>query len=127
MIGARLGLPVEIDERVAEIAFGDWEGRLRDEVGPLDRELFATSHWSPPGGETFDDVLARATSWLDAQIADPHRRVIAVTHGITSRVLRGCYLGLARRETLALEVPHGSICRLMNGQVDRFDCEPLEP
>jgi len=125
-ISARLGLPVDLDERLAEIAFGDWEGQLRDEVAPLHREHFATSDWAPPGGETFDDVLARAGAWLDEQPAEPARRVIAVTHGVTSRVLRGRYVGLARPETLALEAPQGAVYRLANGQVDRFDSEPLE-
>jgi len=125
-ISDRLGLSVDIDERLAEIAFGEWEGQSRDDVAPLHRERFASAEWAPPGGETFDEVLARAKGWLDDLPAEPERRVIAVTHGITSRVLRGCYGGLTRGEALALEVPHGTVFRLRNGQVDRFECEPLE-
>jgi broad specificity phosphatase PhoE len=127
-IAARLGLPVEIDERLAEISFGEWEGRLRDEVAPLHPELFATREWlvSPPGGETFDDVRARASAWLGEQAPEPERRVIAVSHGMTGRVLRGCYAGLSRQETLMLDVPQDAVYRLVNRQIDRFDCEPLE-
>jgi len=127
-VAARLDLPLELDERLAEIAFGDWEGRLHHEVAPTDAEALATREWlvSAPGGETYDEIWARAASFLADQPAEPERQVIAVSHGVTGRVIRGCYGGLSRRETLTQSVPHGAVFRLMNGQVDRFDCEPLE-
>lgn len=127
-IAQRLGVQVEIDERLAEIAFGEWEGRLRDEVAPKHPELFASRDWlvSPPGGESFEEVWARAAGWLGDQPPEPERRVIAVSHGVTGRLIRGAYAGLSRHETLMQEVPQDAVYRLMNGQVDRFDCEPLE-
>jgi probable phosphoglycerate mutase len=127
-ISARLELPVEIDERLSEIAFGEWEGRLRDEVSPQHPELFASRDWlvSPPGGETYEEVWARASGWLAEQLADPQHRVIAVSHGVTGRLVRGAYAGLGRRDTLMQDVPQDAVYRLANGQVDRFDCEPLE-
>ncbi|THD77169.1 MAG: histidine phosphatase family protein [Phenylobacterium sp.] len=127
-IAARLGLPIELDERLAEIAFGEWEGRLRDEVAPQHPEVFATREWlvSPPGGETFDEVWARVSAWLADQPPEPERRVIAVSHGVTGRILRGVYAGLSRQETLMQDVPQDAVFRLIQGQVHRFDCEPLE-
>ena len=127
-IAARLGLGVEIDERLVEIAFGDWEGRLRDEVSPTRPDLFASREWlvSPPGGETYEDVMARVKSWMADLPPEPERRVIAVSHGVTCRLIRGAYAGLSRADTLLQDVPHGAVYRLMGGQVDRFDCEPLE-
>jgi probable phosphoglycerate mutase len=127
-IGARLGLAVEIDERLAEIAFGEWEGRLRDEVAAQHAALFAGREWlvNPPGGETFDEVWARASAWLAEQPAEAERRVIAVSHGVTGRLIRGVYAGLSRNQTLMQDVPQDAVYRLANGQVDRFDCEPLE-
>jgi len=110
-IGARLGLSVGIDDRLAEIAFGEWEGLLRDDVAPKHPELFASREWlvSPPGGETFEDVADRVRSWLADQPPEPERRVIAVSHGVTGRILRGCYAGLTRRETLMQDVPHDAM------------------
>jgi broad specificity phosphatase PhoE len=127
-IGARLGLPVEIDERLAEIAFGDWEGLVRDDVAPQHPELFASREWlvSPPGGETFEDVAGRVRSWLADQPPEPGRRVIAVSHGVTGRILRGCYAGLSRRDALMQDVPQDAVFRLADGQIHRFDCGPLE-
>jgi probable phosphoglycerate mutase len=127
-IASRLDLEVEIDERLIEIAFGDWEGRLRDDVTPRHRELFASRDWlvSPPGGETFEDVWARVSDFLADLPPEPGRRVIAVSHGVSGRLLRGAYGGLSRDETLNQDVPQDAVFRLSAGQIDRFDCEPLE-
>ena len=42
------------------------------------------------------------------------------------RVMRGLYGGLGMEETLALPIPQDAVWRLQNGQVDRFDCEPVD-
>lgn len=127
-VAARLGLEPELDERVSEIAFGEWEGRLRDEVAMQHPELFASREWlvSPPGGETFEDVRARIADFLAELPPEPERKVIVVSHGMAGRVLRGVYAGLSRRQTLDQEVPQDAVYRLMGGQIDRFDCEPIE-
>lgn len=36
------------------------------------------------------------------------------------------YGGVAKADTLALEIPQGAVFRLQNGQIDRFDCESLD-
>lgn len=123
-IAESLGVGVEIDERLVEIAFGDWEGRLRDEVAPQHPELFASREWlvSPPGGETYEQVWARVTAWLGDQPPEPERRIIAVSHGLTGRLLRGAYVGLSRHETLMQDVPQDAVFRLAGGRVARIDC-----
>jgi probable phosphoglycerate mutase len=127
-IAARLGLPLELDERIVEVAFGDWEGRLLAEIMAehggvkLGRELVFGS----PGGETFEAAQARIDSFLAELPPEPERRAIVVCHGVVSRLIRGGYAGLDRQATLMLDVPHGSVYRLADGQVDRFDCEPLD-
>jgi broad specificity phosphatase PhoE len=127
-IADRLDVTIEIDERVSEIAFGDWEGRLRDEVAPQHPEMFASREWlvSPPGGETFEDVWTRISAFMADLAPEPERRVIVVSHGMAGRVLRGVYAGLSRQQTLDQDVPQDAVYRLMDGQIDRFDCEPVE-
>lgn len=127
VIAASLGVTVEIDERLAEIAFGEWEGRLREEVAPQHPELFATPEWlfSPPGGETYEDVRARVVGFLQDLPPEPARRVIAVSHGVTGRVLRGVYAGLSRADTLMQDVPQDAVFRLLGGEIARIDCPPV--
>jgi probable phosphoglycerate mutase len=92
------------------------------------RGLFADRTWffAAPGGETYDDVMARVSDWLYEQVAEPERRLIVVSHGIAGRLLRGAYAGLTPTETLELDVPQDALYRLQAGQLDRFDCEPVE-
>jgi probable phosphoglycerate mutase len=67
-----------------------------------------------PGGESYDHFKQRVSAWL-AALNGP---VIAVSHGITTRMIRGQYLGLSRRESLSLPVPHGVIWRLAGGTIE---------
>jgi len=128
IIGAKLGLTVEFDDRLMELTVGEWEGRLRSDVQREHPELFTDRAWffAAPGGETYDQVMARVSGWLSEQAAESERRLIVVSHGIAGRLLRGAYAGLSPVETLALDVPQDALYRLHAGQLDRFECEPVE-
>jgi probable phosphoglycerate mutase len=128
IIGARLGLPVEFDDRLMELTVGAWEGRLRTDLAREHPALFTDRTWffAAPGGETYDQVMARVGGWLSEQAAEPERRLIVVSHGIAGRLLRGAYAGLSPAETLEQDVPQDAIYRLSGGQIDRLDCEPVE-
>lgn len=120
------GLPVEADPRLAEIRCGSWEGRLRSELTDLDpSQPMMDWIFSAPGGEVYDDVMARARGWLESLTPEPGRRIIAVSHGVWGRLARGAYAGLDRQTTLAQDVPQDAIYRLQNGQIERLDCEPV--
>ncbi|MFT4254890.1 MAG: histidine phosphatase family protein [Caulobacter sp.] len=127
-IAERTGLPLSSDERLLEISVGEWSGRLREDVRRETPELTADPEWAfrSPGGETFEDVAVRVGDWLAGQTPEPERRLIVVSHGIAGRLLRGAYAGLSRADTLAQEAPQDAIHRLMGGQIDRFDCAPVE-
>lgn len=128
IIGERLGLPVETDPRVIEVSFGQWDGRLRDELAAEHPDVFARKDWqfSAPGGETYEDVHARVADWLSSLPAEPERKVIVVSHGGAGRLLRGAFMGLSRQDTWSQEVPQDAVYRLASGAVVRFDCEPAE-
>ena len=122
------GLPVDYDPRLMEIGCGAWEGRLRSELTDIDpaTPMMDWIFGAPGGGETFEDVFGRAQSFLADLPPEPERRVIVVSHGVLGRLMRGAYAGLSREVMLDLDVPQDAIHRLQNGQIDRFDCEPLE-
>ncbi len=81
------------DARLAELDFGDWEGKTWQEVH--DENPDHLSQWSenwveqaPPGGETFQALANRADSWLEEVTALPdEERLVVAAHGGTIRAL----------------------------------------
>lgn len=108
-----------IEPRLQEMTLGIWEGLTRGEVnarwnGVIGSDANAEWWFLAPGGESYDHFRERVRSWL----AEQSGTIIAVSHGITTRMIRGEYLGLSRKDRLALPVPHGVIWRLAGGAVE---------
>jgi broad specificity phosphatase PhoE len=58
----------------------------------------------------------RVVAWL----AEVQGIVIAVSHGLIGRLIRGAYLGLPRREALSLPVPQDIVWRLAERRIEAF-------
>lgn len=123
-----LGAEVEEDRRLMELSWGDWDGRLRSELEAAYPDAFGRSGWAfdAPTGETYEAVCARMADWLASLPPEPERRVIAVSHGVAGRVLRGVYAGLERDRTVDQDVPQDAVYLLSGGTIGRIDCEPLD-
>ncbi|HWD59897.1 MAG TPA: histidine phosphatase family protein [Stellaceae bacterium] len=112
--------PVAFDERLKEISIGDWDGLDRDEIaerspGIFERHAYGEWYFDCPGGETYDGFAGRIAAWLDETRG---RTLIAVAHGIVTRVARGLYAGLPRAEALSLPVSQEAIWRLTDGRIE---------
>jgi alpha-ribazole phosphatase len=64
------GLPVEIDPRLRELHFGEWEGCTwealeRDDGARLSAWMQDWVHVAPPGGESFVDLTTRVLACAD--------------------------------------------------------------
>lgn len=108
-----------VDDRLQEMTLGQWEGLTRNEVnarwnGVVGDDSNAEWWFLAPGGELYEHFKARVSSWLQ----ELHGPVIAVSHGITTRLIRGQYLDLSRKQSLSLPVPHGVIWRLAGGAIE---------
>ena len=105
---------VVLETRLQEINFGDWEGITRNEIQARVPYSMESGKWyfQSPNGENYDKVVQRVRSFLD-DLTDP---AIIVTHGMTSVVLRGLWLGLQQREMLELPLDQGCIFALADGR-----------
>ena len=103
------GHEYQVDERIAEINTGEWEGRLRSELvyAETDIETYA----SAPGGEGIDGLETRVRDFLQS-LTGPS---ILVSHGILGKVLRGQVLGLDRIGTASLCNRQGCVYVLEDG------------
>jgi probable phosphoglycerate mutase len=87
---ARLGLEIETDERLIEIAHGTWEGRLRDDLAKEDPQRYHTWRNDPAvvsfeGGESLRDVDARWRAFA-ASLAGEEDDVFIVSHDAVVRI-----------------------------------------
>jgi probable phosphoglycerate mutase len=116
-----------VDEDLAEISLGSWDGLTLAEIDTgwpeawqkLDRHKW---YFDAPGGERYDDFRARLSGALLRVTAHPAASRIIVSHGVASRVLRGLHAGLPCEVALALPVPQGVIWRLDQDTVIAIDC-----
>ncbi|MGH1406819.1 MAG: histidine phosphatase family protein [Rhodomicrobiaceae bacterium] len=96
----------DIDDRLLEISFGEWEGKswveLRDETPKLVEARFKNP-WdvSGPQGETYTELRSRVLSWYE----DLSVNTIAVTHSGPSRIVRSAVSNLPEDQVLSLESP----------------------
>lgn len=124
-VAARQRLPLQIDERLREIAFGEWEGLTAAAIetkypGQLSRFWADAEANPPPQGEllsTFQSrVLAAWDHWTERLAG---QNVLLVCHGGVIRVILGQVLGIPRERTLsALDVPYAGCSRV---RLDRND------
>jgi alpha-ribazole phosphatase len=127
----RAGLPgpdpipgpgVIVEKELNEQHFGEWQGMKYADIAAMQAEAYhrfwlAPAHKAPPGGESFVELMERATRAI-WRLTEEHagRDIIAVTHGGTIRVALAEALDLEPEAALAFSVDNLSLTRL-----DRFD------
>lgn len=107
------------DRRLEEVSVGSWDGLTHIDIdacwpGVLDGSTPFDWFFRSPDGESFDAAQVRVSAWL----AGLTGTVVAVTHGLLGRLIRGCYLGIGKEDALCLPVPQDVIWRLALGRVE---------
>jgi broad specificity phosphatase PhoE len=124
LVRGALRLPPDdyaIDDRLREIAYGDWEGSTLAQMRALNPELFArrqAQKWtvSPPGGESYAAVQARVSDWYSQLTAD----TVAVAHGGTARALMVA-LGIETSDSAAnLIIEQGAVYVFGGGGLTKY-------
>jgi broad specificity phosphatase PhoE len=119
IVADRLGLEVQVDERLRERSFGAWEGLTMEEI----EERFQEAHdrWRSGEGhgaddaEAFEAFAARVHTFLDDVLRrHPDETVLVIAHGGSIRVIHALAGGLDYVKD------HGSIPAMANCAVVRF-------
>lgn len=110
------------DDRIAEVSLGSWDGLTHIDIdaqwpGFLNETTPFDLFFRSPNGESYDVAMARANQWLNSV----QGVVIAVSHGLIGRLIRGTFLGLTKDDALSLPVPQDVIWRLAGGYIERID------
>jgi len=125
--------PELLDERLQEMSFGDWDGRLRSDVW-RDHEPQVKAFWADPlgcaapNGETLVQVQRRAMAALSehvqAAFSKGCKHVLIVTHGGVIRAILSELLHMKAAALFNMEVPYGGLVGLKVAQFEDVNGQP---
>jgi broad specificity phosphatase PhoE len=124
LVRGSLNLPpgdYAVDNRLREIAYGQWEGSTLSQMQAADPDVFAareSDKWTVPlpGGESYAAVQARMTDWYRELTAD----TVAVAHGGTARALMVA-LGIETSDSAAdLTIEQGAVYVFGDGGLTKY-------
>ena len=121
---AALGLAADgyrSEQRLVEIAFGEWEGLTLAQLHQRDPQRLAQREhdkwrFMPPGGESYEMVAARMRDWYASLAVD----TVVTAHGGTARGLMAS-LGIARPAAAPLvDIAQGVVYVFAGEQLTRY-------
>ncbi len=121
---ATLGLDsgaYDVDDRLMEISYGEWEGWTLPEIQARDPHVLARREedkwgFTPPGGECYRDVAARVGAWY----ATVTRDTVVVAHGGVARALMANFNILPGEEAAHADIAHGVVYVFAGGTMARY-------
>jgi probable phosphoglycerate mutase len=111
--------PLQLDDRLQEVSIGSWDGLTHVDIDACWPSLLdGTSpfdwFFKSPDGESYESAVERVRGWLEGL----NGTVIAVSHVLLGRIIRGAYPGLPKEQAPQLPVPPDVIWHLYSGKVD---------
>lgn len=109
-----------------EMCYGELEGRLESEISlELDRYLRDKANYQFPGGENYDQVLARVKKITKKILAKCQKsNVLIVGHQAVNRAILGSLLDLPKEVFVDIDQPHHHIFEVT--QTKMFFCHDVE-
>lgn len=111
-----------VEPCLQEVTTGSWDGLTHTDIeaswpNALDGTTEFDWYFRSPDGEDYQAAVGRVRAWLDGLDGS----VIAVSHGLLGRLVRGVWLGLPREEALLLPVPQDVVWHLSASGVRPLD------
>lgn len=106
------GQGVTFDDRLKELSFGDWEGTTWKEIGDDTIKLWCDDFINNrvPGGESFQDLLDRVTSfWKEI---DMTKDVVIVAHDGVLRAITYLILKMEKNNIFRLDLDYGAVIKI---------------
>ena len=124
ILRATLGLQVhdyEIDARLIEIAYGEWEGLTLQEIEMRNASVLSARErdkwdFAPPGGESYRELADRVGSWYSSLTAD----TVVAAHGGGVRALLAISNIVSEEEATHVQIAQGVVYVFANGKMSRY-------
>jgi len=124
LLRATLGLDPHsyaIDDRLMEIAYGEWEGLTLPEIdarmpGMLAQREQDKWDFAPPGGESYRSLTDRVSEWYEGLTQD----TAVAAHGGGVRALMALFGLLPREQATHAQIAQGVVYVFANGKMARY-------
>jgi broad specificity phosphatase PhoE len=124
ILRATLGLEphgYDVDDRLMEISYGEWEGWTLPEIEARSGGLLAErdrDKWdfAPPGGESYRELARRIGAWY----ASLTRDTVVAAHGGGARVLMALFHVLPKEEATHAQIAQGVVYVFADGTMTRY-------
>jgi alpha-ribazole phosphatase len=105
----------ELDERLWEMNFGDWEMQAWNNIKREDSDPWMMDfvNIKTPNGESFKELSERANEFLDEMITQNQEQIILVNHSATIRTIICRALDLDLKNAFRMEIDYGSISKIV--------------
>lgn len=117
LINSHTQATIDFADALLERDCGGWSGLTLEQIQQDHPQAWAgrqaDPYWfTPPQGESLQDMLLRAHSFLDELFDSEWDSVALVTHGVMSKVILKFYLGLSEIECTRTRHPNDLVYRL---------------
>ena len=123
------GKTIHFDDRIKELAFGDWEmTRWEDLPQPDLQEWFSNFvERSAPGGETFLKFYERITDFWEELLEEDHENIVVVAHSGVLHTIVAHLLEIPLDNVFALQMGYGHIVRITPKKNWKWSVELIQP
>jgi len=126
IVRATLGLQphdYEVDARLIEIAYGEWEGLTLQEIETQNASVLSARErdkwdFAPPGGESYRELADRIGKWYGSLTADS----VVAAHGGGVRALMAILNIESEEQATRAQIEQGVIYVFADGKMSRYAC-----
>jgi len=124
IVRATLGLQphdYEVDARLIEIAYGEWEGLTLQEIETQNASVLSARErdkwdFAPPGGESYRELADRIGKWYGSLTADS----VVAAHGGGVRALMAILNIESEEQATRAQIEQGVIYVFADGKMSRY-------
>jgi probable phosphoglycerate mutase len=124
ILRATLGLEphdYEIDARLVEIAYGEWEGLTLPEIDAQNAGILTQRErdkwdFAPPGGESYRQLATRIDDWYRSLTRD----TVVAAHGGGVRALMALFKVVTEEQATHAQIEQGIVYVFADGRFSRF-------
>jgi broad specificity phosphatase PhoE len=124
ILRATLGLEAhdyEVDARLIEIAYGEWEGLTLQEIETRNASVLSARErdkwdFAPPGGESYRELADRIGNWYSSLTAD----TVVAAHGGGVRALMAILNIVPEDQATRARIEQGVVYVFADGKMSRY-------